>query len=44
MGERGCTSEYLFTIKFERLTTSRNFEVDIGGRVAWASKCIALLF
>jgi len=28
----------------ESLTTDRNFEVDISGHVAWASKCIALFF
>jgi len=37
-------SEYLFTRKSESLTTDRNFEVHISGHVAWASKCIALLF
>ena len=45
MVERGgCRSEYLFARKFERVTTVRNFEVDVGGHVAWASKCISLFF
>lgn len=37
-------SEYLFTRKLESLTSKRNFKMDIGGHVAWASKCIAQLF
>jgi hypothetical protein len=45
VGERGGVYEGIFIHKqVGKFDFNRNFKMDIGGRVAWASKCIALLF